>query len=277
MKEYHYMKLFEEFKLYETMWQESETTKANNSLENLKAALIDSFSAKGYTDEVAILNKCTLKDTTEIKRRMADGYELPIVMLTTDNTLYLHPALAEPENFDKASLAVRVEFAYKILGINLSNKSDFADVRRGLAAIRARLTKSEIALAKNFVLDGKQYMPIRFYNTRKTRVMPNNETVEEALKEANNTDLTQYRIALADYEDDDGYDQEDIKYLLKPGQTKGDLVKDLSYNAGFIGIYVHDERLATSAEIKQLAHNTIGNIPDDDYSYYGSVDAEDWD
>lgn len=103
------------------------------------------------------------------------------------------------------------------------------------------------------------------------------ENLKAALKEANNTDLAQYRIALADYEDDDGYDQEDIKYLLKPGQTKGDLVKDLSYNAGFIGIYVHDERLATSAEIKQLAHNTIGNIPDDDYSYYGSVDAEDWD
>ena len=157
------------FKLYETMWQEPETTKTNNSLENLKAALIDSFSAKGYTDEVTILNKCTLKDATEIKSHTADGYEIPVVMLTTDNMLYLHPALAEPQNFDKASLAVRIEFAYRILGINLGNKNDFADVRSGLAAIRARLTKSEIALAKNFVLDGKQYVPIRFYSTRKAR------------------------------------------------------------------------------------------------------------
>jgi hypothetical protein len=97
------------------------------------------------------------------------------------------------------------------------------------------------------------------------------------LIEAKHNDLTKYRVALADYEDDDGYDQEDVEYLLKPGQTKGDLVKDLSYNAGFIGIYVHDERLATPAEIDALAYNTIDKVPDDSYEYYGSVDIEDWD
>lgn len=103
------------------------------------------------------------------------------------------------------------------------------------------------------------------------------EELKKALKES--SDLTRYRIALADYEDDDGYEQEDVEYLLKPGQTKGDLVKDLSYNAGFMGIYVHDERLATPAEIKQLANTTFDSdlVPSDSYDYYGAVDEEDWD
>ena len=99
---------------------------------------------------------------------------------------------------------------------------------------------------------------------------------KKKLREAASNDLTKYRVALADYEDDDGYEQENIEYLLKPGQTKGDLVKDLSYNAGFISIYVHDERLATPAEIKQLSNNTIGKVPDDAYIYYGDVDVADW-
>ena len=68
-----------------------------------------------------------------------------------------------------------------------------------------------------------------------------------------------------------------MEYLLKPGQNKGDLVKHLSYNYGFIGVYVHDERLATPAEIKQLANDTIGNVPNDPYFNYGEVDEEDWD
>jgi hypothetical protein len=103
------------------------------------------------------------------------------------------------------------------------------------------------------------------------------ELSKRPLKESATNDLTKYRVALADYEDDDGYDQEDMKYLLKPGQNKGDLVKHLSYNSGFIGIYVHDERLATPKEIKQLANRTIDSVPSDPYFNYGDVDEEDWD
>lgn len=103
------------------------------------------------------------------------------------------------------------------------------------------------------------------------------ELKKSKLTEAAHNDLTKYRVALADYEDDDGYDQEDVEYLLKPGQTKGDLVVDLSYNAGFIGIYVHDERLATPMEIKQLANTAFDTVPGRDYSLYGDVDVEDWD
>ena len=103
------------------------------------------------------------------------------------------------------------------------------------------------------------------------------ELAKKSLKESASNDLTKYRVALADYEDDDGYDQEDVEFLLAPGQNKGDLVKHLSYNCGFIGIYVHDERLATPAEIKQLANDTIRSVPDDPYFDYGEVDYEDWD
>jgi hypothetical protein len=51
----------------------------------------------------------------------------------------------------------------------------------------------------------------------------------------------------------------------------------LSYRAGFIGIYVHDERLATPDEIRRLANTTFNIIPDQDYTMYGDVDIEDWD
>ena len=88
--------------------------------------------------------------------------------------------------------------------------------------------------------------------------------------------LTRYRVALADYEDDDGCEQVNEEYLLKPHQTKGDLVKELSYNAGFIGVYVHDECLATPEEIERLANTTFGAVPDDSYENYGAVDVEDW-
>jgi hypothetical protein len=103
------------------------------------------------------------------------------------------------------------------------------------------------------------------------------ESYDETLTESVSSDLTKYRVALADYEDDDGYDQEDVEYLLKPGQTKGDLVVDLSYNAGFIGIYVHDERLATPEEIKGLDYTTFETPTDKNYGMYGDVDVEDWD
>ena len=88
--------------------------------------------------------------------------------------------------------------------------------------------------------------------------------------------LTKYRVVLADYEDDDSCEQKYEEYLLKPYQTKGDLVKELSYNAGFIGVYVHDERLATPEEIKHLANTTFSEVPDDSYENYGAVDVEDW-
>ena len=102
------------------------------------------------------------------------------------------------------------------------------------------------------------------------------EACDKNLKEAANIDLSKYRIALADYEDDDGEECEDIEYLLKPGQTKGDLVVHLSHDAGFMYIYVHDERLATAEEVKQMSHITFDTKAGEDYTNYGSVDKEDW-
>ena len=138
------MKLHEEFKLYENMWdnldvaETAEATETVDIFENLKTALIDSFTTKGYSEEVEILEKCTIRSSFELPW----GGKDTIVMLTTDNNLYIHPSLAKPENFDKASLAVRIEFAYVILGIHMTpDKRDFASVRSAVAAVRARLTK----------------------------------------------------------------------------------------------------------------------------------------
>jgi hypothetical protein len=103
------------------------------------------------------------------------------------------------------------------------------------------------------------------------------EEIEEPKKElTESVDLSKYRVVLADYNDDDGYDVEDIEYLLKPGQTKGDLVVHLSYQAGFMYIYVHDEREATPEEVKALSHYTFDTIEGEDYRDYGEVDEEDW-
>lgn len=89
-----------------------------------------------------------------------------------------------------------------------------------------------------------------------------------------NLDTNSYRIVLADYNDNNGVDQEDVEYLLKPGQTKGDLVKALS-NGGFISVYVHDGRPATEDEIKQegsLGFETVKGSLGDDPQNYGDAD-----
>lgn len=89
-----------------------------------------------------------------------------------------------------------------------------------------------------------------------------------------NLDTNSYRIVLADYNDNNGVDQEDVEYLLKPGQTKGDLVKALS-NGGFISVYVHDGRPATEDEIKQegsLGFETVKGSLGDDPQNYGNAD-----
>lgn len=95
-----------------------------------------------------------------------------------------------------------------------------------------------------------------------------------------------YRVVLADYDSDDfdinvefGFQDPDenevvdYEYLLKPGQTRGDLVVYLSDNCGFTSIYVHDERPATEDDIKRLASETFPvTNTGDDYRYYGEID-----
>lgn len=117
----------------------------------------------------------------------------------------------------------------------------------------------------------------KLYEEKDCRAVSNEadkQSVTEAAGPANN--LQSYRVALADYEDDDGYDQEDVEYLLQPGQTKGDLVVDLSYHGGFMYVYVHDERPASPADIKRLAAYTFETTPGMNYEDFGSVDEEDW-
>lgn len=104
--------------------------------------------------------------------------------------------------------------------------------------------------------------------------------LEEALS------LNDHRVVLADYDTDDFdinvefgmQDPEeneviDYEYLLKPGQTKGDLVVWLSRDCGYTSIYVHDERLATDADVKRLASDTFPVTgTGDEWQDYGDLD-----
>ena len=109
---------------------------------------------------------------------------------------------------------------------------------------------------------------------------PKTETLAEALPSNG------YRVVLADYDTDDfdinvefgmqdpdENEVVDYEYLLKPGQTRGDLVVYLSDNCGFTSIYVHDERPADAEDIKRLTHETFTVTgTGDDYRYYGEID-----
>lgn len=98
--------------------------------------------------------------------------------------------------------------------------------------------------------------------------------------------LANHRVVLADYDTDDFdinvdfgmQDPEenevvDYEYLLKPGQTAGDLVVWLSRDCGYTSIYVHDERPATPDDIKRLASDTFPVTgTGDEWSDYGDLD-----
>ena len=108
------------------------------------------------------------------------------------------------------------------------------------------------------------------------------EKRDDCLKEE--LDINTYRVVLADYDSDDfdinvefGLQDEeendvaDQEWLLKPGQTKGDLVVYLSYECAYTSIYVHDERPATADEIKTISgFDTVPGITD--WENYGSID-----
>lgn len=255
------MKLFEEFKLVENMWDSLDVAEADETVdifENLKAALIDSFSAKGYREEVEILEKCSIRSSFDLPW----GGKDTIVMLTTDNKLYIHPELAKPENFDKASLAVRIELAYLILGIRMTpDKRDFASVRSAVAAIRARLTKEEIRLAKNFVVDGKQYIPLRFYNKYEANVAGGGAdrvgagAEENPLKEAANN-KTSIRCMHAIYEDDDGYV---CNVSVRSDDLSEDEVETLLYESGMMGVIIWDEH-DIEVDAKYAANYKLGDV-----------------
>ncbi len=110
------------------------------------------------------------------------------------------------------------------------------------------------------------------------------ELAKKPLKEA--SDINSYRVVLADYDTDDfdinvefgmqdpdENEVVDYEYLLKPGQTPGDLVVYLSRDCGFTSIYVHDGGPATPNEIKSLADRTFPvSGTGDEWKYYGEID-----
>ena len=116
------------------------------------------------------------------------------------------------------------------------------------------------------------------------------EIITEDLTEK--LDINTYRIVLADYDSDDfdinvefGWqdpeenDNIDQEWLLKPGQTKGDLVTYLSDRCGYTYIYVHDGREATKAEVEDFEKGRRGGTFEKvtkpfstDPAWYGNAD-----
>ena len=98
--------------------------------------------------------------------------------------------------------------------------------------------------------------------------------------------INSYRVVLADYDTDDfdinvefgmqDPDENEVtdhEYLLKPGQTPGDLVVYLGRDCGFTSIYVHDGGPATPNDIKRLANDTCPvSGTGDEWKYYGEID-----
>jgi hypothetical protein len=98
--------------------------------------------------------------------------------------------------------------------------------------------------------------------------------------------LADYRVVLADYESDDfdinvewgnqdpdDYDVVDQEWLLRPDQSKGDLVVYLSEDCGYTSIYVHDERPATPSDLKRLSQDVFPTTGrGDDWPDYGTID-----
>jgi hypothetical protein len=126
----------------------------SDAFTGLKTALIDSYTKRGLSAEVGVLENCTIKSSEELGSHVG-GY-LEVAVLTPDNILYIHPDLTRPEKFALAEAVVRFELSYAILGIHLVNPTEM-DFRKATAAIRSRLTSDELKLLRTFNLSGTAY------------------------------------------------------------------------------------------------------------------------
>lgn len=213
------MKLFEEYKLYEEMWDEQET------------------------DSKAIVYIKDLKKKKAICDKLSSDHKK--IHVVTDIASFLRNSVSAKAS---AELYADTE-GMKELKDALADKPD----------------KQSAALLKA------------------TKLIESTEK-KDALKEGATSQ--DYRVALADYDTDDfdinvefgiqDPDENEVldyEYLLKPGQTKGDLVVWLSRDCGYTSIYVHDERPATPDDIKRLASDTFPVTgTGDEWQDYGDLD-----
>lgn len=214
------MKLFEEFKLYETLWEEQET------------------------GSKAVVYIKDLKKKKAICDKLSSSYKK--VQVETDVASFLRNYVSAKDS---------VEF--------------YADTE-GMKELKDALADKP----------DKQSATI----LKATKIIKESTEKKDALKESATSQ--DHRVVLADYDTDDFdinvelgmQDPEenevvDYEYLLKPGQTKGDLVVWLSRDCGYTSIYVHDERPATDADIKRLASDTFSVTgTGDEWQDYGDID-----
>lgn len=243
------MRLFEEYKLYEDMWDDTSCTKAvtesatGTSWDNLVA------QADSFLDAI-------VKATSNENYDDGDGY------WETEGTTWCNRYLYYSNSLNNTSLV-----------------KDLCDIG-----------SSKIPNATfSYVEDDTEEDPVSeigytLTNAPVTESGCKGADCKKDLKE--DASLAKHRVVLADYDTDDfdinvefgmqdpdENEVVDYEYLLKPGQTAGDLVVWLSRDCGYTSIYVHDERPATPDDIKRLASHTFPVTgTGDEWQDYGTLD-----
>lgn len=228
------MKLHEEFVLYEKMWDNLDTLEA---------------------DETAKVNSSFFM----VLRRTPEKYSIEAL---TNN----EAAAREAYNNVIAKLKTKLDEDEALILVKVFDLAIYEKI-------------------KPFV--GKGFIEDKRIDNMLDIVLDSNSDALEYYEPADEEDETnRYRVVLADYDTDDfdinvefglldpdNNEVVDAEFLLKPGQTRGDLVVYLSKDCGFTSIYVHDERLASSSDIKRLESYTFPVTgTGDSWEDYGNID-----
>jgi hypothetical protein len=251
------MRLFEEYKLYETMWDESTT--------ELTAQDFEGYEAGTTTFDICV----------EGSNKKAGGTYPGMVAL--DKILDFINGLNQKE---KSAVGLGWWWDSRVPGDACGDTIVYVAAPSEIEEFGGRCG-SNLEAAE---------MPIRDA-LGISRTEPNilMETKKRPIKKASlKEDLpaTGYRVVLADYDTDDfeinvefgmqdpdENEVVDFEYLLQPGQTRGDLVVYLSDTCGYTSAYVHDERPATISDQKRLSSAVFPTMnTGNEWRYYGSLD-----
>jgi hypothetical protein len=300
------MKLFEEYKLYEEMWDNIGRKKTATTRKPIREAVAAEYNEKELK---ACLDRVNSAVTTEpgFDEKYGDGMvyvsvseELLKKALRIGNRGTFQdgapqattvPAQAVDDIVIRFNFEEDDEIAIVSLmlggeddtyyddicvvgwGDRIAGLSDVKDMKSAKTFFETQIVPNANKIAEDIINDSWAYYQLPDY----AGITSTKASTKEEIG---------YRVVLADYDTDDfdinvdfgmqDPDENEVidyEYLLKPGQTKGDLVVWLSRDCGYTSIYVHDERPATDADIKRLASDTF-SVTDtgDEWQDYGSLD-----
>lgn len=153
------MRLHEEFKLYETMWDDSveqNTADENISYDALKNQLIDYYLEKGFDKDAEVLKGYSIVPQTNQLRNTSVAN-----IGVNPKYIYIQPELAEPDNFTLTAAVIRFELAFIILNISTIDaklgRATEQTIKSALKAVRARLTNEELTILSDFKLGGRSW------------------------------------------------------------------------------------------------------------------------